>query len=44
VLVSNSTTWLGLLEDPFGAHLDYLKNPNVGGIIACGWPRSSVCR
>jgi hypothetical protein len=43
VLVSNSTTWLGLLEDPFGAHLDYLKNPNVGGIIACGWPRSPVC-
>jgi hypothetical protein len=43
VLVSNSTTWLGLLEDPFGAHLDYLKNPDVGGIIACGWPRSAVC-
>jgi hypothetical protein len=43
VLVSNSATWLGLLEDPFGAHLDYLKNPNVGGIIACGWPRSTVC-
>jgi hypothetical protein len=44
VLVSNSATWLGLLEDPFGAHLDYLKNPDVGGIIACGWPRSAVCR
>lgn len=44
VLVSNSSTWLGLLEDPFAAHLDYLKNKDVGGIIACGWPRSSVCR
>lgn len=44
VLVSNSSTWLGLLEDPFAAHLDYLKNKDVGGIIACGWPRSTVCR
>jgi hypothetical protein len=43
VLVSNSPTWLGLLEDPFGAHLDYLKNKDVGGIIACGWPRSKLC-
>jgi hypothetical protein len=44
VLVSNSATWFGLLEDPFGAHLDYLKNPEVGSIIACGWPKSTVCR
>lgn len=43
VLVSNSSTWFGLLEDPFGAHLDYLKNPDVGGMIACGWPRSKAC-
>jgi hypothetical protein len=43
VLVSNSPTWFGLLEDPFSAHLDYLKNKDVGAIIACGWPRSRVC-
>jgi hypothetical protein len=44
VLVSNSQTWLGLLEDPFAAHLDYLKNKDVGGIIACGWPKSRICQ
>ncbi|MFL6676573.1 MAG: hypothetical protein ACJ8LG_25195 [Massilia sp.] len=44
VLVSNARTWLGLLEDPFAAHLDYLINPQVGSLIACGWPRSKVCR
>jgi hypothetical protein len=44
VLVSNSPTWLGLLEDPFAAHLDYLENPDVGRFIACGWPVSSACR
>jgi hypothetical protein len=44
VLVSNARSWFGLLEDPFAAHLDYLNNPAVGGIIACGWPKSNVCR
>lgn len=44
VLVSNAQTWLGLLEDPFAAHLDYLENPDVGAIIACGWPRSGSCK
>jgi hypothetical protein len=44
VLVSNSSTWFGLLEDPFAAHLDYLKNKDVGGLIACGWPRSPTCQ
>ena len=44
VLVSNSAVWLGLLEDPFAAHLDYLVNPDVGKIIACGWPATSACR
>jgi hypothetical protein len=44
VLVSNSSTWLGLLEDPFAAHLNYLQNKDVGGMIACGWPRSKVCQ
>jgi hypothetical protein len=44
VLVSNARTWLGLLEDPFAAHLTYLDNPGVASLIACGWPRSNVCR
>jgi hypothetical protein len=44
VLVSNSSTWLGLLEDPFAAHLNYLQNKNVGRMIACGWPNSNVCQ
>jgi hypothetical protein len=44
VLVSNANTWLGMLEDPFAAHLDYMKNAEVGGMIACGWPRAAVCK
>jgi hypothetical protein len=44
VLVSNASSWFGLLEDPFAAHLDYLKNKDVGGMIACGWPRTEACR
>ncbi|GAB3459398.1 hypothetical protein GCM10027321_16970 [Massilia terrae] len=43
VLVSNSSTWFGLLEDPFAAHLNYMQNKDVGAMIACGWPRSKVC-
>jgi hypothetical protein len=44
VLVSNARTWLGLIEDPVAAHLDYLENPDVGDLIACGYPRFSGCR
>lgn len=44
VLVSNDTTWFGLIENPVTAHLGYLANPDVGAIIACGWPRAAVCR
>ena len=44
VLVSNARTWLGLIEDPVAAHLDYLENPEVGELIACGYPRFSGCR
>jgi hypothetical protein len=39
VLVSNARTWLGLIENPVAAHLDYLANPAVGELIACGFPR-----
>ena len=44
VLVSNARTWLGLIEDPVAAHLDYLENPAVADMIACGDPRFSGCR
>jgi hypothetical protein len=44
VLVSNDKTWLGLIENPVAAHLDYLANPDVGDLIACGFPRAPSCR
>jgi hypothetical protein len=44
VLVSNDRTWLGWIENPLTAHLDYLANPNVATMIACGLPSSAVCR
>jgi hypothetical protein len=44
VLVSNARTWLGSIENPVAAHLDYLMNPDVGELIACGWPRVEGCR
>jgi hypothetical protein len=44
VLVSNARTWFGLFEDPFAAHLDYLVNPEVGRLMACGWPKLEGCR
>ena len=44
ILVSNAPTWLGLLERPDYAHLDYLKNPEVGRLVACGVPASALCR
>ncbi len=44
VLVSNGSTWLGLIENPVTAHLDYLANPDVGTMIACGYPSVALCR
>lgn len=44
ILVSNAPTWLGLLERPDTAHLEYLSNPDVGRLIACGQPTSKLCR
>lgn len=44
VLVSNAKTWLGLIEDPVAAHLDYLANQEVADLIACGYPRAPSCR
>lgn len=44
ILVSNAPTWLGLLERPDQAHLDYLANPDVGRLIACGLPSSELCK
>lgn len=44
ILVSNAPTYLGLLERPDTAHLDYLANPDVGRLIACGQPASKLCK
>lgn len=44
VLASNATTYLGLLERPDLAHMDYLNNPDVGRLIACGQPASPLCK
>lgn len=44
VLVSNDATWLGLVEYSVTAHMDYLMNPDVGVMMACGWPAASRCR
>jgi hypothetical protein len=44
ILVSNAPTYLGLLERPDHAHLNYLTNPDVGRLIACGLPSSGLCK
>jgi hypothetical protein len=44
ILVSNAPTYLGLLERPDRAHLNYLTNPDVGRLIACGLPASALCK
>jgi hypothetical protein len=44
ILVSNAPTYLGLLERPDLAHLDYLSNPDVSRLIACGQPTSKLCK
>ncbi|MTV41277.1 hypothetical protein [Duganella radicis] len=43
ILVSNAPTYLGLLERPDTAHLNYLSNPDIGRLIACGQPTSKLC-
>jgi hypothetical protein len=43
VLVSNAPTWFGLLERPDHAHANYLINPDVARMAACGQPRSARC-
>nr|WP_315186479.1 hypothetical protein [uncultured Albidiferax sp.] len=44
VLVSNAKTYFGLFERPDTAHLDYDKNKAVATYIACGWPKSALCK
>ncbi|MYN08493.1 hypothetical protein [Pseudoduganella aquatica] len=44
VLVSNARSWFGALENPVDAHVRYLDNPDVGRLIACGEPKSQLCR
>ncbi len=36
VIVSNSTTWFGLFENPYPAHTAYRDNDAVVNLIACG--------
>jgi len=43
VLVSNASIWIGLLERPDTAHLNYLENADVARLIACGQPISQRC-
>lgn len=43
VLVSNAPTWFGMLERPDHAHTNYLLNPDVARMVACGQPRSARC-
>ena len=44
VLVSNGRSWLGQLENPLTAHMNYLDNPDVDALIACGYPKLAGCR
>jgi len=44
ILVSNASTYLGLFERPDDAHLNYLSNPDVGRLVACGQPVSKLCK
>jgi hypothetical protein len=43
VIVSNTKTYLGLVEMPTTAHTSYLTNPAVMQLIACGNPKSGTC-
>jgi hypothetical protein len=43
VLVSNDSTWLGLLERPDSAHTHYPQNRDVTRLIACGSVGSALC-
>ncbi|HEY8097116.1 MAG TPA: hypothetical protein VIE65_13615, partial [Methylobacter sp.] len=43
VVVSNASTWFGFLENPLKAHTDYLNNPAVQRLVACGYPEWSKC-
>lgn len=44
VLVSNATTYFGLLERPDIAHTGYGANPAVTSLISCGRPKSALCK
>jgi hypothetical protein len=43
VIVSNDRTWLGALENPYAAHLDYRENKEVLRLIVCGFPTAKNC-
>jgi len=41
VVVSNDTTYLGQIENPWTAHTTYLANLGVSRLIACGSPNET---
>lgn len=41
VIVSNDTTYFGLLENPYTAHVCYNTNPSVIGLLALGHKRGA---
>ncbi|HRH79970.1 MAG TPA: hypothetical protein PLW81_02875 [Thiobacillaceae bacterium] len=43
VLVSNADTYLGQLEEPFSAHMNYRTNPEVMRLMVCGNPSPQAC-
>lgn len=43
VLVSNSSSYMGLAENPYLAHTNYLNNPDVASVMMCGMPASVQC-
>lgn len=43
VVVSNASTYLGVLEMPTTAHAGYLSNRAVRNLIACGHPKRAAC-
>ena len=43
VVVSNTSTYFGLVEMPTTAHLGYRENTTVRKLVACGNPTSAKC-
>jgi len=44
VVMSNASTFLGLVENPYKAHTAYLDNKKVVDLMFCGYPRWANCK